>query len=125
MSRRSTRRQCVITPNYGHSSWRTSWRLRSTRTRGRFRARSATEAAQLRRGAVSVASNIVEGCARPGQADYVRFLDIAYGAAHELEYQLSLSHRLGFLTPSDYGPLHELALETCKVLNGLIRALRR
>ncbi|QDS98690.1 four helix bundle protein [Adhaeretor mobilis] len=80
---------------------------------------------QLRRAAVSVASNIVEGCARPTQADYLRFLGIAYGSVREVEYQLSLAKRLGFLRASDVERADSLACETSKVLGGLIRSLRR
>lgn len=78
---------------------------------------------QMRRAAVSVASNIVEGCARHTHADYLRFLDMAYGSVRELEYQISLAARLGYL--NDAVPLNRLAVETAKVLNGLIRSLRQ
>ena len=79
---------------------------------------------QLRRAAVSVASNIVEGCARDSLADYIRFLDMAHGSAHEVEYQISLAHRLGYLGDEPAKKLSALAVESCKVLNGLIRSLR-
>lgn len=52
---------------------------------------------QIRRAAVSVPSNIVEGCAKSSQAHYSRFLEIAYGSVCEVEYQLSLADRLGYL----------------------------
>ena len=79
---------------------------------------------QMRRAAVSVPSNIVEGCARDSQADYRRFLYIAFGSLRELHYQLSLSKRLGFLCNLDSSLIEPKIVETEKVLNGLIRALR-
>jgi len=79
---------------------------------------------QMRRAAVSIPSNIVEGCARDSQADYLRFLYIAFGSLRELHYQLSLSKRLGFLRNQDSSPLEAKIVETDKVLNGLIRGLR-
>lgn len=79
---------------------------------------------QLRRAAVSIASNIVEGCARQSSADYIRFLEIAYGSAREVEYQVSVAHRLNFLSDENHRVLAAAATETSKVLNGLVRSLR-
>ena len=80
---------------------------------------------QLRRGAVSVASDIVEGCARRTKTDSIRFLDIAYGSARELEYQVSLASRLGFFDKQQSQNIDIQCEETSKVLYGLIQGLRR
>lgn len=80
---------------------------------------------QIRRAAVSIASNIVEGCARDSQAEYLHFLNIAYGSAREVEYQTSVAYRLGYMDSSTYEPLQNQCVETSKVLGALIRSLRQ
>ena len=79
---------------------------------------------QMRRAAVSIPSNIVEGCARDSQAEYLRFLDIAFGSLRELHYQFSLAKQLGFFTETGISNLESKIIETEKVLNALIRTLR-
>jgi four helix bundle protein len=80
---------------------------------------------QMRRAAVSVPSNIVEGCARESRAEYLRFLEIAFGSLQELHYQLILARRLGFLTEESGLEGDALLNETGKVLGALIRSLRK
>ena len=79
---------------------------------------------QLRRAAVSVVSNIVEGSARPGHAEYVHLLSMAYGSAKEVQYQISLSARLGYLRDAVSRDLVHRASRTAMVLSALISALR-
>ena len=80
---------------------------------------------QIRRSAVSVPSNIVEGCGRNSQAETMRFLDIAYSSLKELRYQVDLSNRLGYFVDHDVKVLQSKIIETEKVLNALIRSLRK
>jgi four helix bundle protein len=78
---------------------------------------------QMRRAAVSVPSNIVEGCARETKTEYLRFLDIAFASLRELHYQYTLAERLGYLNSKS--SLQSDFVECEKVLGGLIRSLRR
>ena len=80
-------------------------------------------AQQLRRAVVSCASNIVEGCARHSEADYLRFLDMAYGSACEAQYQVSVAARLQYLSRKEAQALAADCGEAARVLNGLIRSV--
>jgi four helix bundle protein len=80
---------------------------------------------QLRRGSVSVTSNIVEGSARQTDPEQIRFLRIAHGALCEMQCQLLLARDLEFLEPGTWKVLDEECQSLGKMLNAFIRRLRR
>ena len=79
---------------------------------------------QLRRSAVSVASNIAEGCGREGEREFAQFLNIAAGSASELEYQLLLARELDHLSPARHRELDAQVNEVKRMLNGFMQQLK-
>jgi len=79
---------------------------------------------QLRRAAVSIASNIAEGAARQSKKEFIQFLYCALGSATEVETQLEIVRMLEYLTESDLQPLFELRDRIARMLYGLIRKLK-
>ena len=80
---------------------------------------------QMRRSAVSILSNIAEGCARQGNKEGIQFLTIARGSISELDAQIEICLALKFFEPSSVSRLTS-TLETVEsLLSGLIRYRRR
>ena len=79
-------------------------------------------ALQMRRSAVSIASNVAEGAARNSRKEFIRFLYFSLGSTAELETQILLAHRLGYLPQTNVLSLVELVR---KLLLGLLRSLKR
>ena len=79
---------------------------------------------QLRRAAVSISSNIAEGCAKPSDVDFARFLDQALGSAYEVETQLIISQNVGYITEEQNKDLIKRSVNLQKQLVALIRSIR-
>lgn len=79
---------------------------------------------QLRRLAVSVPSNVAEGWGRGNTREYIRFLTIARGSLMELETQLIISEKLGFLSLDSHKLLLAQIDEIGRMLNSLITSLK-
>ena len=77
---------------------------------------------QMRRSAVSVPSNLAEGCGRGSDAD--RFMQIAMGSASELEYQILLAHDLRFLKEADYSQGTSQVQEVKRMLSAFLKKLK-
>ena len=79
---------------------------------------------QMRRAAVSISSNIAEGCSRSSKPDYRRFVEIATGSAFELISQARVAQNQGFMSPAAHDQLYASVLEVVRMLSGLRNALR-
>jgi four helix bundle protein len=80
---------------------------------------------QMRRSAISVPANIVEGSARKSRNEYLQFLYIAIASLSELSYYIRFSKEIGFLDMKEYEELWEKSQENLKTLQGLISYIER
>jgi len=80
---------------------------------------------QLRRAAVSVASNIAEGKGRFSDRELSQFLAVARGSVFEIETQVAIAFDLGFLAEPQTQELSKRCGEVGRLLNGLIRSVRK
>lgn len=80
---------------------------------------------QMRRSAVSVPSNIAEGYARGTDKEKIHFLRISSGSMSELETQLTLCLKLGYISQEEYNATSEKLVSVWKQLNALISVIRK
>ena len=78
---------------------------------------------QIRRAAVSIPSNIAEGQGRKSNREFIRFLSIARGSRAELETQLMLAQRLGYVTKEQIAPAILLCNEVGRMLHALMQSV--
>jgi len=79
---------------------------------------------QMRRAAVSIPSNIAEGCGRNSDKELIHFLYIALGSASELETQIIISQELSLLQPEKSEQMQSLIFEIIKMISSLIKSIR-
>lgn len=78
---------------------------------------------QIRRAAVSIPANIVEGYARTSKKELAQFLSVSRGSLAEVEYYLFLSKELRYLSPAEYEKIENKRIIVGKLLNGFVRSL--
>jgi len=79
--------------------------------------------AQLRKGAVSIPSNIAEGQGRETERDFLHFLGIARGSLQETQTQIIIAGRLGYLNDDQLNAACNLVAKVGRLLNGLCNSL--
>lgn len=80
---------------------------------------------QAKRAAVSIPSNIAEGCGRQYKRDTKHFLHIARGSFYELETILNVAVMVSMLPPDKFSDMGLLIDENARILNGLINRYER
>jgi four helix bundle protein len=80
---------------------------------------------QMQRAAISIPSNIAEGCERDSKLDFIRFLRIAKGSAAELRTQTYIAQRLEIISKADADRFIAELKEISAMIQGLIRSLAR
>jgi four helix bundle protein len=80
---------------------------------------------QVRRASVSIPANIAEGAGRKSDKEFIHFLSTAQGSASEVETELLIANRLGFLPDMKYNALCGSLDEIGRLITGLSNYLKR
>lgn len=80
---------------------------------------------QLRRAAVSIDSNITEGHAKESSKEYLRHISMGLGSLAEIDTQLEIAIRLGYLPQDDFTVITNLADKVGRMLRGIQHGMRR
>ncbi|MEP2280743.1 four helix bundle protein [Maribacter sp.] len=80
---------------------------------------------QLRRCAVSIPSNIAEGCGRRTASDTIQFLHISRGSLYELETQLYIALDLDYIESDDFEAIKKRIISCKKLINGFINYFKK
>jgi four helix bundle protein len=79
--------------------------------------------AQMRRAVISISSNIAEGSSRDSKKSFIQFIRISIGSLNELESQLIISFKLGFINKQKINNIQNEIKTTGELLGGLKRYL--
>ncbi len=79
---------------------------------------------QMRRAAVSVSSNIAEGCSRTSDRDFARFVEVSYGSLLEVVSQCHIAKNQNFLAPDDFELIVAEAEQLARMLSALKSRLK-
>jgi four helix bundle protein len=80
---------------------------------------------QIRRAAVSIPANIAEGAARDSQKEFTYFLSNAQGSASELETELLIAQKLGYLHATNYSTMRAEIDSVGRMIFGLSQSIKR
>lgn len=80
---------------------------------------------QLQRAVVSISSNIAEGCAKPSDAEFAKFLDTALGSAYEVETQLLIAKNVGYIDEQLHSQLLATNIEIQRQIFALLAKVRQ
>lgn len=80
---------------------------------------------QMRRCAVSITSNLAEGFNRQGNKEKVQFYYMSLGSLTELQNQLLIAKDVGYMSNSEFNDIASKTIEVSKLINGLIKSIKK
>ncbi len=80
---------------------------------------------QIKRAAVSISTNIAEGCGRESHREFLHFLTISYGSSAELDSLIFTSYEIGFIVKEDYELITDNNFKIQKMISALKNAIKK